>query len=85
MAVSTISSGTRRDRKHIVSVLSLSNPEIRGLVCYLGVRVFGYKGLESGKMLYLGGSGVSIAARRGVVFLRGNPARIEKILTIIDK
>lgn len=59
--------------------------EIRGVVCYLGVRVFGYKGLEIGKMLCLGAAGVSIAARRGEVFLKENPGLKEKIISIIDK
>jgi len=59
--------------------------EIRGVVCYLGVRVYGYKGLEVGRRLCLGAAGVSIAARRGEVFLRENPGLKERLISTIDK
>ena len=59
--------------------------EIRGVICYLGVRVFGYKGMEMGKVLCLGTAGVSIAARRGEVFFKKNPGLKEKLISAIDK
>ena len=52
---------------------------------YLSVRVLGYKGLEIGKMLCLGAAGVSIAARRGEVFLKENHGLKEKIISTINK
>ena len=39
--------------------------EARGVICFLAVRHLGYRGLDVGKELHLGPTGVSIAVRRG--------------------
>ena len=39
--------------------------EARGIICYLAVRHLGYKGINVGRELHLGPTGVSIAVRRG--------------------
>jgi hypothetical protein len=37
----------------------------RGIICHLAIFEFGYLGSEVGKYLYLGSSGVSLAAKQG--------------------
>jgi REP element-mobilizing transposase RayT len=47
--------------------------EARGLLAYLAIREYGFKGIEVGKELHLSSSGVSIALRRGESLIRSNP------------
>lgn len=47
--------------------------EARGLVAYLAIREFGFKGIEVGKELHLTSSGVSLALRRGELLMRCKP------------
>lgn len=47
--------------------------EARGLLAYLAIREYGFKGIEVGKALHLTSSGVSIAQRRGELLVRSNP------------
>jgi hypothetical protein len=46
--------------------------DVRAVVCYFAVRELRYKGRDLGKMLYLGRSVVSVAAKRGEELLRSN-------------
>lgn len=51
--------------------------EARGLLAYLAIHEYGYKGIEVGKTLRLTSSGVSIAQRRGELLVRANPELIK--------
>ncbi len=53
--------------------------EARGLVAYLAIREFGFKGIEVGKELHLTSSGVSLALRRGESLVRCKP-ELRKVL-----
>lgn len=59
-----------------VTPLSLVEPNknrqlgrIKGVVCYLALRRFGYSGAEVSQLLALSPSGISVAARRGAKIL----------------
>ncbi len=54
----------------------------RGLVCYLAVRKLKRKGIEVGKELCLGPSGVSLAIRRGEQFFAEHPEVVEQALAL---
>ena len=54
----------------------------RGLVCYLAVRKLKLKGIEVGKTLCLGPSGVSLAIRRGERLIAEHPEVVEQVLAI---
>lgn len=55
--------------------------EVRSIVCYLAVRQIGLSGVEVGRHLGLGRSGVSVAADRGEQLLKKDLS----LLTLIDK
>jgi len=46
----------------------------RGIICHLAIFEFGYLGSEVGKYLYLGSSGVCLAAKRGEKYLKAEMA-----------
>lgn len=58
--------------------------EIRGIICYYAVRELGYKGIEVGRYLHLGPTGVTLAARRGEQVMLNNPELVE-ILRGVNK
>ncbi|MFA7061729.1 MAG: hypothetical protein WC156_13040 [Pedobacter sp.] len=51
----------------------------RGIICHLAIFEFGYSGSEVGKYLYLGSSGVSLAAKRGEKLLKADKLTVEQI------
>jgi REP element-mobilizing transposase RayT len=53
--------------------------DVRSIVCCLAVRHLGWNGVEVGRSLGLGRSGVSVAARRGEQLLRNDPSLLELI------
>lgn len=55
----------------------------RGIICHLAVFEFGYAGSEVGKYLYLGSSGVSLAAKRGGKLLQDNAMLMKQIMDAI--
>ena len=57
----------------------------RGIICHLAIFEFGYLGSEVGKHLYLGSSGVSLAAKRGEKYLKAERSVREQILDAIEK
>jgi hypothetical protein len=57
----------------------------RGIICHLAIFEFGYSGSEVGKHLYLGSSGVSLAAKRGEKFLNVNLEIMKQIMDAIEK
>ena len=57
----------------------------RGIICHLAIFEFGYSGSEVGKYLYLGSSGVSLAAKRGEKLLNANKLTVEQIMDAIEK
>jgi REP-associated tyrosine transposase len=57
----------------------------RGIICHLAIFEFGYSGSEVGKYLYLGSSGVSLAAKRGEKFLNADAVIMKKIMDAIEK
>jgi len=57
----------------------------RGIICHLAIFEFGYMGIEVGKYLYLGSSGVSLAAKRGEKYLKGNMLITQQIMDAIEK
>lgn len=57
----------------------------RGIVCHLAIFEFGYLGSEVGKYLYLGSSGVSLAAKRGEKYLKAERAVRKQIMDEIAK
>jgi putative transposase len=56
----------------------------RGIICHLAIFEFGYSGSEVGKYLYLGSSGVSLAAKRGEKFLNADAVKIKQIMDAIE-
>ncbi|SNB46953.1 transposase [Geobacter sp. DSM 9736] len=60
-----------RDLRWPSKTKSLS--EARGVVCYLAVRELGYKGMEVGRLLHLGPTGVTLAVRRGEQAIHQKP------------
>ena len=60
--------------------------QARGVVCFLAVREFGLKGIEVGRHLNLGPTGVTLAARRGERMLNNNlTLKKQLLLQILDK
>jgi len=57
----------------------------RGIICHLAIFEYGYLGSEVGKHLYLGSSGVSLAAKRGEKYLKAEKAVWEQIRDAIEK
>jgi REP element-mobilizing transposase RayT len=57
----------------------------RGIICHLAIFEFGYLGSEVGKYLYLGSSGVSLAAKRGEKYLKAERAIRKQITDAIEK
>ena len=57
----------------------------RGIICHLAIFEFGYSGSEVGKYLYLGSSGVSLAAKRGEKFLNADATIMKQIADAIEK
>jgi REP element-mobilizing transposase RayT len=57
----------------------------RGIICHLAIFEFGYSGSEVGKYLYLGSSGVSLAAKRGEKFLNADAVIMKQIMDTIEK
>lgn len=57
----------------------------RGIICHLAIFEFGYSGSEVGKYLYLGSSGVSLAAKRGGKLLNADAMIIKQIMAAIEK
>lgn len=57
----------------------------RGIICHLAIFEFGYLGIEVGKYLYLGSSGVSLAAKRGEKYLKAERAVRKQITDAIEK
>lgn len=57
----------------------------RGIICHLAIFEFGYSGSEVGKYLYLGSSGVSLAAKRGEKFLNADAAIMRQIVDAVEK
>jgi hypothetical protein len=57
----------------------------RGIICHLAIFEFGYSGSEVGKYLYLGSSGVSLAAKRGEKFLNADAVIMKQIMDAIEK
>ena len=57
----------------------------RGIICHLAIFEFGYLGSEVGKYLYLGSSGVSLAAKRGEKYLKAERAIRKQIVDAIEK
>ena len=57
----------------------------RGIICHLAIFEFGYSGSEVGNYLYLGSSGVSLAAKRGEKFLNADAMIMKQIMDAIDK
>lgn len=57
----------------------------RGIVCHLAIFEYGYVGSEVGKYLYLGSSGVSLAAKRGEKYLKVDSAVMDRIRKAIEK
>jgi hypothetical protein len=57
----------------------------RGIICHLAIFEFGYLGSEVGKYLYLGSSGVSLAAKRGKKYLKAERAVRKQITDAIEK
>jgi len=57
----------------------------RGIICQLAIFEFGYSGSEVGKYLYLGSSGVSLAAKRGGKFLNAGTVIMMQIMDAIEK
>jgi hypothetical protein len=57
----------------------------RGVVCRLAIFDYGYTGSEVGSYLYLGSSGVSLAARRGEKFLKSEKGVRERLIGAIEK
>jgi len=55
----------------------------RGIICHLAVFEFGYAGSEVGKYLYLGSSGVSLAAKRGGKLLQDDATLMKQIMDAI--
>jgi REP element-mobilizing transposase RayT len=55
--------------------------EARGILAYLAIREYGFKGIEVGKVLSLTSSGVSIAQRRGELLIRSNP-ELRKVISV---
>lgn len=55
----------------------------RGIICHLAVFEFGYTGSEIGKYLYLGSSGVSLAAKRGGKILQDDDVLMKRIMDAI--
>lgn len=62
-----------------------SHAEARGIISYIAVREFEYRGNEVGKELHLGAGGVSVALRRGSLILRERPEIQEEILENLVK
>ena len=58
---------------------------VRGIICHLAIFEFGYSGSEVGKYLYLGSSGVSLAAKRGEKLLNADKLTVEQIMGAIEK
>lgn len=56
----------------------------RGIICHLAIFEFGYSGSEVGKHLYLGSSGVSLAAKRGLKFLNTDSVLMKQIMDAIE-
>lgn len=59
--------------------------EARGVICFLAVRELGYKGIEVGRLLHLGPTGVSLAVRRGECIVRENPSFLKCIHPELEK
>ena len=60
--------------------------QARGVVCFLAVRELGFKGIEVGRHLNLGPTGVTLAARRGETMLNNNLALKKQLLShILEK
>jgi hypothetical protein len=57
----------------------------RGIICHLAIFEFGYLGSEVGKYLYLGSSGVCLAAKRGEKYLKAEMAVRKQITAAIEK
>jgi hypothetical protein len=57
----------------------------RGIICHLAIFEFGYLGSEVGKYLYLGSSGVSLAAKRGEKYLKAEKMVRAQIMDAIAK
>ena len=57
----------------------------RGIICHMAIFEFGYLGSEVGKYLYLGSSGVSLAAKRGEKYLKAERAVRKQITDAIEK
>lgn len=55
--------------------------DARGVICFLAVRKAGHSGIEVGRQVNLGRSGVSVAASRGEEMVKNAPA----LLALIDK
>lgn len=58
---------------------------VRGIICPLAIFEFGYRGSEVGRFLHLGSSGVSLAARRGEMLVKAEPAIFKQICSSIEK
>jgi hypothetical protein len=56
--------------------------DARAAICHLAVREYNYSGVAVAKALNMSRSGVSVAIRRGVEVINGNPTLRE---TLIDK
>lgn len=57
----------------------------RGIICHLAIYELGYTGIEVGKFLHLGPTGVSLAARRGEKLMKADPILQKEIAVAIDK
>jgi putative transposase len=58
----------------------------RGIICYLAIRELAYKGVEVGRYLHLGSTGVTLATRRGEKELNNDPILKNKLLaTLADQ
>jgi putative transposase len=57
----------------------------RGIICHLAIFEFGHLGSEVGKYLYLGSSGVSLAAKRGEKYLKADMVIMKQIMDAIEK
>ena len=57
----------------------------RGIICHLAIFEFGYLGSEVGKYLYLGSSGVSLAAKRCEKYLKAEKMVRAQIMDAIAK
>jgi hypothetical protein len=55
------------------------------MICYVGVREFGYSGMELGRELNLGVAGVSRALMRAEIVFRKHPEIKQEILSKIGK